>query len=569
MKKLFGLTVVVLTVCTCFAQFTTRPAVPSNFHVVGSNSVAPPATNVIPVFSLPFAATNGVIAWNPGVPGGIPSYSYCNSVTNFGAIGDGVADDYPAFANAVTACTNGGYVFVPPGHYRCSKTIRLQKPKQIALRGLDPSTTFMESYTTNDWAPIVISAEILGAVTHHVRGGMIRGSTTLSLDSVSEVAVGMTGKISQDNNPADILGRVASGSSCRQSQIFTVTSVNGLIVGIDRPLYCTYDTAFNPIVDFSANATQGCGVENLTVVCERQPTGDGYGIIIYNAKQCWVKNCIVSNAPHANIVLQYALQCEVRDSAVYNHQAYDSNARYGIQLCNYATDCLVENNIVQGNNLAIVLQEGAVGNVAGYNFSDRGYGLGYPTTQFVMYGIAFHGSNPNMNLAEGNVVPTLSIDDFWGCNRMNTCFRNWATWLCYVNPSNQLGTYGDAPLLVEATNYFNNFVANVLYQPRNTTGAAYDLGHSQLKSVFSPSPPYDTLVLSNTFLHGNFDFVSRSIQWSNGLNQTFPASYYLASKPAWFGSLRWPPIGPDVNTTDTITNFPVIPAQARARGVAY
>ena len=27
---------------------------------------------------------------------------------------------------------------------------------------------------------------------------------------------------------------------------------------------------------------------------------------------------------------------------------------------------------------------------------------------------------------------------------------------------------------------------------------------------------------------------------------TFPASFYLSAKPAWFGSVPWPPIGPDV-----------------------
>src|SRR5205085_8701886 len=139
------------------------------------------------------------------------------------------------------------------------------------------------------WAPIVISAELLGAVTHHVSDGMVRGSTTVTLDSVSGLSVGMLAKISQDNNPAEILGRVDSPSSCRQSQIFTVTNITGLTVGFDRPLYYTYSPAFNPIVDFTPNLTQGCGVENLTILCERQPKGDGYGVIIYNARQCWIR----------------------------------------------------------------------------------------------------------------------------------------------------------------------------------------------------------------------------------------------------------------------------------------
>jgi hypothetical protein len=30
-------------------------------------------------------------------------------------------------------------------------------------------------------------------------------------------------------------------------------------------------------------------------------------------------------------------------------------------------------------------------------------------------------------------------------------------------------------------------------------------------------------------------------------DQTLPASLYLASKATWFGTVAWPPIGPDVS----------------------
>jgi len=43
----------------------------------------------------------------------------------------------------------------------------------------------------------------------------------------------------------------------------------------------------------------------------------------------------------------------------------------------------------------------------------------------------------------------------------------------------------------------------------------------------------------------------------------------LAAKPTWFGTLAWPAIGPDVNTTSTITNSYMIPAQARYYGLSY
>jgi hypothetical protein len=37
-------------------------------------------------------------------------------------------------------------------------------------------------------------------------------------------------------------------------------------------------------------------------------------------------------------------------------------------------------------------------------------------------------------------------------------------------------------------------------------------------------------------------------------SQNLPASLYLSGKPAWFGDVAWPPIGPDV-TGGTVTGY--------------
>lgn len=53
--------------------------------------------------------------------------------------------------------------------------------------------------------------------------------------------------------------------------------------------------------------------------------------------------------------------------------------------------------------------------------------------------------------------------------------------------------------------------------------------------------PYSTL-----FVHGDYSSADKSITWATGVTQTLPASFFLTSKPAWFGSVPWPAIGPDV-----------------------
>jgi len=51
---------------------------------------------------------------------------------------------------------------------------------------------------------------------------------------------------------------------------------------------------------------------------------------------------------------------------------------------------------------------------------------------------------------------------------------------------------------------------------------------------------------STTFLHGEYSEVTGQTTWATGVTQTLPASFYLPSKPSWFGNVPWPPIGPDV-----------------------
>jgi hypothetical protein len=48
------------------------------------------------------------------------------------------------------------------------------------------------------------------------------------------------------------------------------------------------------------------------------------------------------------------------------------------------------------------------------------------------------------------------------------------------------------------------------------------------------------------FEHGNFDIASGSSIWANGITHSLPPSFYQSSEPAWFGSIPWPAIGPDV-----------------------
>jgi hypothetical protein len=69
----------------------------------------------------------------------------------------------------------------------------------------------------------------------------------------------------------------------------------------------------------------------------------------------------------------------------------------------------------------------------------------------------------------------------------------------------------------------------------------------------------DTTAVGTTLIEGNWDSTRGAQDWSVA-PQPIPDSYFLTSKPGWFGSLAWPPVDP----TQPVTNDPtIIPAGYR------
>ena len=64
---------------------------------------------------------------------------------------------------------------------------------------------------------------------------------------------------------------------------------------------------------------------------------------------------------------------------------------------------------------------------------------------------------------------------------------------------------------------------------------------------------------------GNYNYFDKAIPAGESLgSDTLPASLYLATKPAWFGNLAWPPINPiSPGSPDATTIYQKIPAGYR------
>jgi hypothetical protein len=117
---------------------------------------------------------------------------------------------------------------------------------------------------------------------------------------------------------------------------------------------------------------------------------------------------------------------------------------------------------------------------------------------------------------------------------------------------------------------YMNFVGNVLGTPGYDTvyedsssgslgspnTSVYLLGYSGVNESLTSGIPYDAKVDSTFLRWGNYDVVTRAPRWNPSeipagnpvpQNQNLPASFFMPSMPVWWGTVPWPPIGPDVS----------------------
>lgn len=505
-----------------------------------------------------------VVPWSPGVKGGITNYPVQHSVTDYGAVGDGTTECYAAFTNGIARTTNGGALYIPNGTYLISTNITIPWTNHIVLRGQSRTNTILKSSGGNLAAHIVVNGDFSRNVTSVTSA--TAGQSNIVVGSASGISAGEYFVILQTNDTAVVFGSLTTNNTPWQGQMFQITNVSGTTLTADRPVYWTnYTTALKAAGAGFDTCASYLGFEDFTLLANNA-TPD-YGIRFLVAANCWVKNVLITNVAHQHIDTWWVYRLEIRDSRFENHSTYDSNARYAVALARNATDCLVENNIMLGHNLALTVQQGANGNVIGYNFTENGFGNSFPSDNGTKGGMNSHGDNAHYNLFEGNVTPWIQWDNFWGEDNRETAFRNWMTRQSFYNTTGSISLQGTAGLFVDSTNYHMTAVGNIIGSPRDSgdSDPGIELDWDRRNSVQN----HDVMLTNTFFNHYNYEFRNGSITSSNGYSGVLPGSFYLTSKPSWFGNLAWPAIGPDVNTNNTITNSAVIPAQARFLGQNY
>lgn len=457
--------------------------------------------------------------------------------------------------------------------------------------------------------------------------GYSQGTTVITLSSTTNLAVGKLIILDQTDDTSDDgtiyncqtsgvcsdqgtdVGRTGRG----QHETKIVTNIAGGNVTVSPPIINpNWRSGQSPGAWWSSSAQpiSGVGIEDLSLDYTSVGTNATYGMQFMGAVNSWVKGVRSIKANNAHINFYQSQSITVRDSYFYGNQGACSQA-YSMEPW-LSDNLLVENNIFQHEASPMVLS-GSVGSVMAYNYSLDDY-FNCGDTAWMQGSSYHHEQGSNYHLWEGNIGINLTADNIHGPSQMGTAFRNrWDG----KDPLNSLNkTEQTVPINIYSFNRFFNIIGNVLgyasyhttYQVNTTTSGAQNGGANCDVTIYrlgwggncDNAQNNGDPTLKNTLMRwGNYDVVSAAVRWcgnsgSTGWSttcsstsevpsgigtyanavpaaETLPASFYLSSKPAWFGSIPWPPIGPDV-TGGSVSGYGghinKIPAQVCFEGMS-
>lgn len=512
---------------------------------------------------------------NVGIPGGIPERNTVCATVDASTYGNGTTDATAAIQDALDNCPDDQVVLLPAGTYRVTGAIRVRSHRVLRGEGMDATTISYQgpsggrsAIALSGWPNFSTGDKSVG-----ITSGADKGSTTIVVDDAQYAVAGSMMLIDQlnDGDFVDPNGVEGKCTYCGRAdgdrtlgQLVEVTAVNGNQVSFNIPLYWTYGAALSPQATFADANTlvRWAGVEDLTLT---QPDPSvTYLIEMQGTQYCWLKNVEVERTDWRAVWMLQSLQNEIRES--YFHESINGYGRshgYGVLVDMFSSANLVENNIFRTLDGGFMMTAGgAAGNVFGYNymedsrFDDLWWLTGSPSLN--------HAPHPMMNLWEGNIGYQATGDFIHGSSSHNTVYR-----------SRSLGWQREE---TDSNNNAVSFATKNTYM--NVVGCVLGTAGRSTRYEALPGQPYsntdvviwalgimhdvdDTNVAATLLRHGNYDYVNNDTVWNPAIaERTLPASLYLTSRPAWFGSVPFPPIGPDVaNLTEKI------PAQLRFEGM--
>jgi hypothetical protein len=514
---------------------------------------------------------------SPGVAGGIAHRTTICTTLQPGASASQIN-------SALAACPSGQVVFLSAGTYRLSAGITFGSQSNVTLRGAGADQTLVQFSNGSSCNGLPSTICIKSAYVNNQEppnatpwtAGYAVGTTVLTVGSTAGMQVGGILLLDQLNDSADSGAIfVCSDTSCTdeggnspgrpnrgQQQLVQVVALSGNQVTITPGLRMpNWRASQHPGVFWNGSApiVGGNGVEHLSL--DVTSAAGENGIVFMYVADSWVQGVRVLNPARNHVWLWQSMRLTIRDSYFYGGQSAHATS-YGIE--DFSTgDNLIENNIFQHVTAPLSHNGANTGSVFGYNFAiDDNYTADGSAPGWLIPGVLYHEVGLSHLLHEGNDGLGALHDDIHGTTHFNTLFRNHLYGDIWNNPAKNSNT---AIMNIASYGRFFNIIGNVLGRTGYYTTYETNLGENS-KAIYalgwSPQNPVpsDPQVKATMLRWGNYDTVTATSrflaaevpsglsQYANPVpaSQSLPASFYLAAKPAWFGSTPWPAIGPDV-----------------------
>lgn len=341
----------------------------------------------------------------------IPEPTLILDVMSFGAVGDGITDDYAAVSAAIAALGGAqGVIYFPPGEYKIGTSLNL--PDSVVLRGATSDSTHLKFDLQGAVGNCInITGSVSGPFDTIVAA--YRGLNVISVLDGNPYQAGMYLELVEDNGSWDT--QPVSWADNSVGQIVKLTNVTPSGVGAAletqsniRADYGGFGWGTNARVRILTPAHE-VGIECMRISrADSIHAGVCFNIYFNYAVHCWIRGVESSKSIGSHVEVDASSRITITGS--YFHHAYEydgvSTHGYGITLFNHTGECRVENNIMQHLRHSFSFQAGANGNVNAYNYSFDPNRSEAPAD----FGadISMHGHFPFSNLFEGNIVQTFN-----------------------------------------------------------------------------------------------------------------------------------------------------------------
>ncbi len=380
--------------------------------------------------------------WNhAGYVGEIPAPARIVSVLDYGAQGNGIANDAPAINAAKAALgTAGGVIYFPAGTYAVpNDAIKLSS--NIVLRGerSHNTTIIATNLLLTQTAIITVLGLAPNAPWMNILSGYDLHSWSVSLADVSTFSPGDWVETRQGTNTAwrmsawpDMIGQILRVAAVTETEppAGTLTFVTPLRLQYEPDLPLN-GTPIKPQIRRFNRAVSNAGIENLRfsrVVAGTATMRNNVPSVYFRfAVNSWVRGCEFTNIFGSAVSGDYCANIEITGNHMHHAYEFDGGGSgYGISLQYRSSEVLIENNIFERLRHSMLVQAGANGNVFGYNYSrDQYKDEGFFARGDFVSDMTVHGNYAYANLFEGNCAAYGAMDSSHGMNGPhNTFFRN-------------------------------------------------------------------------------------------------------------------------------------------------